>query len=242
MQWVNEATNVEGLNGKRIHVNDAEIAHFGAYTGSFGIVSIQGHGSNVFGITEDGTHVLNSNFMQYARGGAVVLAMKLHFALLSGLCQSNEDALIGRLCTHWKVDSMAELIALGRRRWDLKPEDARNHMAAFAWQITSSASNGSDLALSVCRQAAYSVSEGIALVGQCFKSPVVPFVLSGSTVQTDVMTSLVLEFLTSSKTKQYVLKKQANSPLAGAVLMALRHQGIDISCIDCRQLDLESLK
>ena len=47
LEWAIEATTVEGLTADQIHVNDTEIAHFGAYSGSHGIVSIQGHGSNV---------------------------------------------------------------------------------------------------------------------------------------------------------------------------------------------------
>ncbi len=232
LEWAREATAIEGLRADQIHVNDAEIAHFGAFSGSFGVVSIQGHGSNIFAVTEDCSKVLNSNFMHYASAGAVALAMKFHFALMWTGSQSGDEDLVRRLCAHWNVESLDALHALGRRGWDRDWEKARNHMAAFAPEITSAAAEGSEFGLAACRQAAYSVAEGIGLVGQCFKSTIVPVVLSGSTVQSEVMKSLVSGFLEQSESKRYAIQEPNHSPLVGAVLMALQRQGVILNHID----------
>lgn len=232
LEWAREATKVEGLTAEQIHVNDAEIAHFGAFSGLSGIVSIQGHGSNIFAVTEDGSKVLNSNFMHYASGGAVALAMKLHFSLMWGGGTCSDQELVRRLCAHWNVESLDALHALGRRGWDRDSDKARNHMAAFAHEITSAAAQGSEIALAACRQAAYSVAEGIGLVGQCFESGTVPVVLSGSTVQSAVMKSLVVGFLGQSASKNYSIQQPKHSPLVGAALMALQRQGVILNHVD----------
>lgn len=230
-EWAIDAVNVEGLNADREVVNDTEIAHFGAFTGAAGIVSIQGHGSNVFGVTEEGLKVGNGSFRHYARGGAAVLATNFHFAVLRGGWAQGEGALVDRLCRHWNVGSTEELFALGRRGWDLPSEGVRNHMAAFAEEITAAALDGSDLALSVCRLAALSIAEGICLVGQCFAGPKVSVVLSGSTVRSEIMTRLVSDLLAKSATRVYAVQEPQHSPLTGAVLMALQHCGVDIAAL-----------
>ena len=235
-EWAREATAVEGLCADQLHVNDAEVAHFGAFSGSHGVVSIQGHGSNIFAVTEDGAKVLNSNFMHYASSGAVALSMKFHFALMWSGGQSGDEDLVRRLCVHWNVESLDALHALGRRGWDLDSDKARNHMAAFAHEITSAAAKGSETALTACRQAAYSVAEGIGLVGQCFEGTLVPVVLSGSTVQSGVMKSLVAGFLDQSESKRYTIQEPDHSPLVGAVMMALQWKGVDLGVIDKKKL------
>ncbi len=217
-------------------MNDTEVAHFGAFSGSFGIVSIQGHGSNVFGVTEDGARVSNSNFLHYASGGAVVLSMRFHFAAMWGGQKSLDESLARRLCDHWNVESLDSLVTLGRRGWDLDSDKARNHMALFAHEITSAAKRGSELALSVCRQAALSVAEGIGLVGQCFQSTTIPVVLSGSAVQSEVVKSLVAGFLEESENKRYDIQEAHHSPLVGACLMALQKQGVNLDDVDKARL------
>jgi glucosamine kinase len=231
-EWANDATTVEGLNADRLIVNDTEIAHFGAFSGAAGIVSIQGHGSNVFGVTEEGLKVSNAHFRHYARGGAAVLASNFHFAVLRGGWEAGEGVLVDRLCRHWNVNSPEELFALARRGWDLPAEGVRNHMAAFAERITAAALDGSELALSVCRPAALSIAEGIGLVGQCFQGQTVPVVLSGSTVRSEIMTRLVTDALAQSETKRYAIQEPQHSPLTGAVLMALRLCGVEIASLN----------
>ena len=161
--------------------------------------------------------------------------MRFHFAVMSGGFNVTDDVLISRLCAHWNVASVAKLVALGRN-WNANPEHSRNHMAAFAEEITSAASEGSELALKVCDHAAHSVAEGIGLVGECFDGQAVPVVLSGSTVQSEVIKTLVVNILAQSKTKRYVVQESDNSPLIGAVLMALQHQGVVAEAIDRERL------
>jgi N-acetylglucosamine kinase-like BadF-type ATPase len=121
---------------------------------------------------------------------------------------------------------------LGRRGWGLSQDKARNHMAAFAHEITFAAAGGSELANWVCRQAASSIAEGIGLVGQCFQGRVVPVVLSGSTVQTEVISSMVAGYLERSGPIRYSIQEPKNYPLIGAVQMALQLQGVDIAYVD----------
>jgi glucosamine kinase len=155
--------------------------------------------------------------------------MRLHFALLCGGCQNDDEPLVSKLCGHWNVASLADLLDLGRRGWGLSPDKARNHMGAFAPVLTSAAEEGSEIALHVCHVAASAVAEGIGLVGTCFKEEPVPIALIGSTVRSRIMTDLVTRLLTKNRFRSYRIKEPDNPPIIGAVLMALRQVGVDLS-------------
>ena len=179
------------MSAERVHVNDAEIAHYGALEGRPGIISIQGTGSNVFAVLEDGRKTRNAEFAHYASAGAVWLGSQAVFTALTEATAGCSDPLIDGLLTFWDVGSVKDLHALASRGWDLPREETYRRFGQVAKLTTEAAQAGSPIAVAVCERSANLIVQGICLLGPLFQSEQVEVAFIGSCVRSPFMSSAV---------------------------------------------------
>ena len=225
---VNEATQVKGLTGVRQHVNDAEVAHFGAFEGGHGIVTIQGTGSMIFAVLENGRRVKNGDFFHYAPAGAVRLGMRTVFSLLASDTFSDDPALVAEVLNLWEVATLTELREAMTHLRELTPHESSYRFGMVARHCTRSAQEGFALASDLCRSAAADIAEGIRLLGPLFDSDEVPVALIGACVKSAPVRQALSRRLGGAKEKRYRIVEAARPPVVGAVLMALQAEGVSL--------------
>lgn len=81
--WTDEFTDVAGLRCRREHLNDAVVAHTGAFAGGPGVVVVGGTGSLLLAVNETGARFRDWDYHHYV-GGARHLAFDLVQRLLVG--------------------------------------------------------------------------------------------------------------------------------------------------------------
>lgn len=224
--WAAEATDVPGLVAARTQVNDSEVAHAGAFAGGPGIVSIQGTGSTVLAVLEDGRRVRNGDFGHYARGGAVWLGMRTVFGLLSDPTAPDDPTLLRDVLALWNVNTregLREAMIGGndrvRREWSAR-------YGEVARRTTRSADEDFGFARDLCRAAASDIVDGIRLLGPLFAVDDVPVALIGACVRSAPMRWEVESSLAVATEKRYDVVEPALPPVLGAVWMALKAEGV----------------
>lgn len=225
--WAERFTALSGLTCPRIHVNDTVVAHTGALGAAPGVIAISGTGSNVFGVTEDGRHVLNGDFQHYAIA-ARHLALRTVHAVLAGRDGPADGQFVAGVLAFWQVTDVAALGALGVQGFVPDDFERRRRFGAMAPLVTAAAERGSPLARAICDQAAEALATGIALVGGEFADSEVPVVLIGSAVRSSYMTAAVKRALLGYRVRQFWVVEPRLSCEAGATLMALRSVGVEI--------------
>lgn len=224
--WAEEFTDLPGLHCARLHVNDALVAHRGAFLAQPGIIAIAGTGSMIFAMTDGGRMVRNFDFNHYAPAAARYLAYDAVFRILAGDATDADAVLVRQVLTFWEVPDLAGLreLAVDNAQHDERVVNrAYGNMAAI---VTNAADQGTPLARAVCDTAVREFSVGIRLVGNFFASETVPFVLIGSAARSPYMRGRLTEMLREQVGKTYQLVEPALVPVAGAVLIALEKHGI----------------
>ena len=87
---------------------------------------------------------------------------------------------------------------------------------------------GVPLAHSVCEEAIARLATGVRLVGGMFECDTVSYALIGSVARSDYIREGLTKALAPRTDKHYVAVEPALSPTAGAVLIALRRQGVTV--------------
>ena len=226
--WAERFTAVPGLNGVRIHVNDAAVAHAGALGSRPGIIAIAGTGSAVYGVTPGGRPHFNTDFHHYARAAARHLAQDAVFLLLAGEAAPDDAPLLSAVLRYWEQPDLAGLRELGARGFDPDPFTCSRRFAELAPRVTEAAGRGEPLALRVCSQAAETLATGIRLVGACFPDGPVSVALIGAVARSPVVTEALRLRLEEGR-GGYQLVEPQHSCAEGAVLMALRAAGVPLT-------------
>lgn len=224
--WAEQFTTLPGLRCPRLHVNDAQVAHTGAFLSQPGIIAIAGTGSMIFAITDAGRVLRNFDFNHYAPAAARSLAYDAVFRILAGETTGADAGFVEQVLAFWQV---ADLAALREQAAGNAQRDEREVNRAYgrmAQLVTDAAADGVPLARAVCETAVREFSVGIRLVGNGFASDRVALALIGSAARSHYMRERLAQVLSAQRGKRYHLVEPALAPVAGAVLMALEHYGI----------------
>ncbi|WP_248926846.1 N-acetylglucosamine kinase [Paenibacillus hamazuiensis] len=225
LEWVEELTEMAGLHCPRWHVNDAVIAHAGAFLAEPGIVVISGTGSILFAITEEGAHIRNYDLKHYAHSAARFLAYDAVYEMLAGNIAAADETFVHQTLTHWSVRGMDELRQMARYGFIEDRRDRDRQFGLMGPLVTGAAEQGSPLAQTVCDRAAHQISVGVELLGAYFESETVAVSFIGSVINSPYMKEEVSRRLLAGKLKTYRVVKPALSAVAGAVIMALKRLG-----------------
>lgn len=224
-QWAEQWTAAPGLACARVHVNDAVVAHIGAFRAQPGIVIIAGTGSNVFAVTDTGQHVRNGEFMHYAPAAAVHLAGDSVLRILAGDAGAGDQVLVEQVLDYWQVADIRALRAKGQQGFVADRLERLAQLSAMAPLVTTAATQGSPLAQTVCAQAAEALVLGVRLLGACFSYSPVPVAVEGSVGRSPYMLQTIDRQLQQHATPAYTLVEPAHPPVVGAVLLALQQIG-----------------
>jgi glucosamine kinase len=217
-----------GRNVKRLQINDADIALFGALEGRPGIICIQGEGSMVLAKTESGRMVRNFDFLHYANAAAPRTGFRATYAVLSGADDPDEADFVAEVLRHWGANSIEELREAAAN-WYSNREAALRTAGRLAPAVTKAADDGLPAAVRICRLAASEIAEGVALLGPFFEGQEVEVSLSGSCGRSPAISRGVQDALVSRQEKTYRFVEPRFSAVEGAVLWALGLAGVELS-------------
>jgi len=228
--WVKELTNVEGLNCSCYHVNDAVIAHIGAFLYNSGIIAISGTGAIIFAINEEGRHLNNYNFHHYTWSTARHLSYNAVHKIIAGETNESDKDLICRILERFNfkdIKSLTDLASIGFIQDRRERDKFFGDMCPI---ITEAAYSGSSLAMDLCDSAIKGINTGIRLLGSCFSSDTISVSFIGSVINSFyIKQGLKNELAKNAFDRSYFVKEKILSSVFGAVIMAMKNAGI---CID----------
>lgn len=219
-QWADNFTDIPGLNCHRTQVNDAVVAHAGAFHNQPGIAVIGGTGSNIFAVTETGRHIFLREFRYDAVAGAADIGLDFARKVISGKGKQADEELVERLLFYYNVTDIA-----GIRDMFLTGQVQTNTFSYLAPYITDAAERGLPLACEVCDWALDKSKFAIELMSSSFTGDTVPVVLIGSVWKSSYMKQGFELRLLQPAQKEYKLIPPLFTPVAGAALMALESIG-----------------
>lgn len=205
-------------------VNDAVVAHIGAFRGDPGVVAICGTGSLVFGITAAGEQVSNYDCLHHARAGAHNLGERALHALLGGEAPANWQ-LGNQLLDCWGCESVADLRASVLDDDRFTNVSSGNPLDRVAPLITTAAADEESFAQAICGDAIAEVLTGIRLVGGYLDAPVA-VAPAGSVLRSEYMTAELRRQVAA--VEGYRAIDPVMSPVAGAVFDAIDR----VACAD----------
>jgi glucosamine kinase len=218
--WVEKLTALPGISCQRFHVNDALVAHAGAFLAAPGIVIIAGSGCIIFGITAAGRQIRNYDFLHYAAAGARFVGLDATHELLSGELDSSDENLAAQILHHWGAANLEQLREMGSQGFlanVLQRDDKLNTLAPL---ITAAANNGSRLAQRVCDDAIEQLIIAVKMISPLFAQQPVQVALIGSVANSD--------YFKQNLSRRLQTIEPPLSPTAGAVLLALKQLQIPI--------------
>jgi glucosamine kinase len=226
-EWAAKYTSIQGITPERVHLNDADVAHAGAFGTGPGVIAIAGTGSGIVAITEAGQRLENDLFHHYA-GGARHMAFHAMQRLLIGAAGAADAAFVGATLRYWGEADLASLRAhmVGLAAADYR--DVKRLFGGMAPIVTSAAEHGSPLAQAICAAAADGLATGIRLLGGCFSGSEVRAALIGGLARSAPIARRVAAILAEPAHPRYLLLDPAIPPIGGAALLALARAGIPI--------------
>ena len=227
LKWVSALTNVPGLRCARAHVNDAVVAHRGAFGGGSGIIVIAGTGSITFAINELGRQVRNFDFHHYAWSGAPALGREAVYEILAGHADSSDAALTERVMRHLGATTTGELRELGAGGFKPDRHERNRLFGQMAPIVTDSALQGSSLAQAICDRAIHQVIVGVRMIGGMFGRRPIPVALIGGVANSGYFKQCITARLHADD--NYRVMTPQFSAAAGAVLMALASAGVTVN-------------
>ena len=213
--WVRQLTEIKGLACPRIHVNDAVIAHSGAFYEKPGI----------FGITEKGRQLRNYNFGHYT-GAARHLSLKAVFEMITGAADQTDGALMKGLLEHFGARDIAALADMASREFVPDYRTRMKLLGDAAPKVTDAAAQGSALARRVCDETAALHLTGIRLLGACFGLEDIPVALIGGVINSSYMKEAICRGFSGRSNRRYILTDPALPAVLGAVWMAMGQAGL----------------
>lgn len=219
--WTDDFTDLPGLTCPREHLNDAVVAHAGAFAGGPGIVVVGGTGSLLLAVNESGARFRDWDYHHYV-GGARHLAFDLVQRLLVGDDTGDDEDLVAAVLSEWEVADRQGLRARVVARHDRDPRVVAKDFGRLAPLITAAA-DSSPLADAACRRLAAKASLGVRLLAAHVDARPVPVALIGSMVTSPAMTARISRDLAARAGDCCRVAEPVLSPLGGAALLALRH-------------------
>jgi len=229
LEWVNELTNIEGLTCKKIHLNDAKIAHAGALLGQQGIICIAGTGSIVLGLNEENRYIRNYDFYHNAYGAARLLTYDFMHHVLAFHIDDTDKQIVNELLQHFHVTSIQQLATLGSYGFEKNSTLRDQQFGDFAKNITEAALNGSHLAMQICNQVASNICTGIELVASTIQANNIPYSLIGSVANSKYIQSKIKENLQKSTHHTFTFLSDTLAPEAGAAILGMKELNVELS-------------
>lgn len=225
-EWVQPLTAVEGLHCRKEHVNDAVVAHSGALITEPGIIVIAGTGSIIYAMTEEGQQIRNYDLHHYATSAARFLAYDATYELLAGNSNDSDLTLVKDMLQFWKVSSVEELSQLARHGFVADQRERNKIFAQLAPTITNAALHDSQLAQLVCDRAIHQIIVGVELLASYFSHSEVKVSFIGGVANSHYFQQQLTARMKAGNNRSYLVMQPAFSPVAGAVLLALKHLNI----------------
>jgi glucosamine kinase len=225
--WAAEFTACDELTCPRLHVNDAVIAHAGAFVSRPGIVVIAGTGSIIFGVTEAGRQVRNYDFHHAPATAARYLAYNAVHRLLAGEV-AGDDAFLAEVLAYWQVVDLRALREMGLFGFVADRFERDRRFGEMAPLVTAAAERGSPVARQICDQAAEALGVGVRLIGGCFLSESVPVAFIGGAVGSTYLRRALESTLMRAEKPRFVIEEPVFSSAVGAIIMALQNCGTRI--------------
>lgn len=222
--WAEAHVDIDGLDCPRELVNDAVVAHAGAFTGRPGVIVIAGTGSMILGINETAEQIRNDRYHHYA-GGARHLAFDAMARILIDDDTEQDAELLRNVCEFWGVADKPGLREKARELESADHNEVKHRYGRMARLVTASAP-GSPLAFAACRRLAEATAVGVRLLAAHFKSDVVPVALHGGLATAPAFHQATRTALTTAVRPRVEVVEPALSPLAGAALLALQQAGV----------------
>lgn len=234
LEWVEQLTDVPGLNCPKWHVNDTVAAHYGALMARPGIIAIAGTGSNILAITESGQAISNYNFHHYAASAARFIAYDAVYEALASNTDATDSGLLGAMLRHWDCSSLDELAQLACNGFEGDARERNRIFGQFAPSVTAAAEECSSLAILVCNRAIDQMIVGIELLARSFDRGTIPVSFIGSVANSPYFFRTLSRKLAHGRNRSFTVTEPMLPPVAGALLLALSKLGI--------ALDEESLR
>ncbi|MDO3411082.1 BadF/BadG/BcrA/BcrD ATPase family protein [Saccharibacillus sp. CPCC 101409] len=226
LRWVERLTGGIGLNCPSRHVNDAVIAHRGAFAGSPGILIAAGTGAILLGHTERGDWLRNYDFGHYAAAAARFISYEAVYEALAGGTGAGDEALLRDMLSHFGAGSTLELAESGSRGFGLDPARRDRLFGAFAPVVTREAEAGAPLAERVCAEALRQIGVGASLLAAFFAGPDIRISQTGSVADSEYFRSGIQELQCTQPFRRFLWSPPRLSPAAGAVLVAYEGLGL----------------
>ncbi|NHN30432.1 BadF/BadG/BcrA/BcrD ATPase family protein [Paenibacillus agricola] len=227
--WVQPLTDMEGLTGLNLLVNDAVVGHSGALLSEPGIIVISGTGSIIFAVNEQGRQIRNYDMYQYAASAARFLAYDVTYEVLAGNFDESDQELVQELLQFWGFSSIQELAQFALNGFIADRRERNKRFAELAPAITQAAVYNSRLAQTVCDRAVHQIMVGIEMLASYFSAQEVKVALIGSVANSEYFQQQLALRTKAGNHKSYQLVKPVFSPVAGAVLMALKQISMPIT-------------
>ncbi len=229
LAWVQELTQVRGLDCIHHHLNDAFIATLGAFVNQPGIIVVAGTGCIIFGLTEDGQQIRNYDFGHYVPAHARGLVYDAVCRIIADETDASDAELLTQVLAYFQAKDIATLAHLGAESFRMDDQKRNKFFAEFAPALTVQASSGSNLAQRVCTDIANNLITGIRMLGACFASDWVSVALVGGVVNSLYMHQLISSALSRPANREYALRSPALPAVLGAITKAMELKGIPIS-------------
>ncbi|MCM3109665.1 BadF/BadG/BcrA/BcrD ATPase family protein [Lederbergia lenta] len=228
LKWANPLTEIPGLSCPRLIVNDSEVGHAGAFLFEPGIMAISGTGSNVMGRTGDERILFNGSFGHYARTAARFLSYDAVYQILAGQIKHEDQPLIKKVMQFWNVKTSHEFRERASQQFIENRMERDRQFGLMAPLFTEAALENVPLAKKVCDEAVHSLEIGIRLLGGSFEAEIVKVCYIGSVIRSTYIRQHLTEKLQKNANKKYQVVEPSLSPVAGAIVMALKQCEIKI--------------
>lgn len=223
--WAREFVSIDGLDCPRQLVNDAVVAHAGAFVDGPGIMVVAGTGSIIWAINEAGEHITNDRYRHYA-GGARHLSFDAMARILVGEDTEADATFIREIFEYWNVRDKRTL----RRRilglQSVDHNDIKRLYGGMTPLITAHAEQ-SPLASASCWWLVRSTCVGVRLLAGDFATDTVRVGLEGSLATCPTFATRIARELAESTGDRVRVVPARLNPAAGAALMALWQAGIE---------------
>ncbi|MFZ7086583.1 BadF/BadG/BcrA/BcrD ATPase family protein [Curtobacterium sp. RRHDQ10] len=224
--WAADFFLVPGMTCDRRILNDAVVAHRGAFLGGPGIIVIAGTGSMILAIDEDGAEFESGQFDHYA-GAARHLVFETVHLILTGAAGPEDDELVAAILQAWGTEDVPGLrrVLLGLAGLDRK--EVRHRFGALA-PIVTAAADRSPLADRALRDLAAKTARGVELLAPLVHSDPVTVSTTGGLATTSGFISSLAAALAAPPTASTKIVPPALDALRGAALMALQDAGSQV--------------
>lgn len=226
LPWARQLVDIPGLSCPRYTVNDAVVAHVGAFHDEPGIVVICGTGAIVYGINEDRQGVRNYDLGHYAKSASKHLAYDLFHCVLEGRYSPQDECLIQEMLQFWETDSVEAICTQIDANYGMTGAERDRLFGRMAPIVTHAAYNGIPLAQDICERALEQVVSGIRLVSNSFHRHTVSIALVGSVINSPYMKRRLEEKMSLVPSKRFRLTVPKDSPVMGAAILASQLMGV----------------